>query len=141
MLYEQQAEVLSKLKAFVPRNGTAYNKHDAVLYEISKHRERQAENINFRNKILERQKRANYINEYDRLAGVLGSGLVKSAPAIKHINERMGHLKDLASESIHGRKHNIFEPKKEEEKRTQRKLLKSTKREKATGEALGYTIQ
>ncbi len=110
--YEQQAEVLSKLRAFTPRNKTTFNKHDAALHEISKHRERQAESITFRKKVLESQKRANYVNEYDRLRGVLSSGLVKDAPSKKHINQRMGRLKELASESIHGKKHMIFVNKK-----------------------------
>ena len=31
--------------------------------------------------VLESQKRANYVNQYDRLMGVLGSWLVKDAPS------------------------------------------------------------
>ena len=46
--YEQQAEVLSKLNAFSDRNKTNFNKRDAVLHEINRHRENQASNIKFR---------------------------------------------------------------------------------------------
>ena len=75
--YEQQAQVLKGLNAFTHRNNTVYNKHEAVLHEIGKHRERQAASINFRKNLLESQKRSNYMNEYDRLRGALASGLVK----------------------------------------------------------------
>ena len=114
--YEQQAEVLSKLNAFSDRNKTNFNKRDAVLHEINRHRENQASSIKFRKNVLENQKRANYVNEYDRLRGSLHSGLVKDAPTIKHINLRMGKLKELASESIHGKKHDVFKPKTDEQK-------------------------
>ena len=88
--YEQQAEVLSKLNAFSDRNKTNFSKRDAVLHEINRHRENQASSIKFRKNLLESQKRSNYVNEYDRLRGSLHSGLVKDAPTIKYINERMG---------------------------------------------------
>ena len=114
--YEQQAEVLSKLNAFSDRNKTNFNKRDAVLHEINRHRENQASSIKFTKNLLESQKRSNYVNEYDRLRGSLHSGLVKDAPTIKHINLRMGKLKELASESIHGKKHSIFYEKTDEQK-------------------------
>ena len=114
--YEQQAEVLSKLNAFSDRNKINANKRDAVLHEINRHRENQASSIKFRKNLLESQKRSNYVNEYDRLRGSLHSGLVKDAPTIKHINLRMGKLTELASESIHGKKHYIFKPKTDEQK-------------------------
>ena len=114
--YEQQAEVLSKLNAFSDRNNTNFSKRDAVLHEINRHRENQASSIKFRKNLLESQKRSNYVNEYDRLRGSLHSGLVKDAPTIKHINLRMGKLKELASESIHGKKHDVFKPKTDEQK-------------------------
>ena len=114
--YEQQAEVLSKLNAFSDRNKTNFSKRDSVLHETNRHRENQASSIKFRKNLLESQKRSNYVNEYDRLRGSLHSGLVKDAPTIKHINLRMGKLKELASESIHGKKHYIFKPKTDEQK-------------------------
>ena len=114
--YEQQAEVLSRLNAFSDRNKTNFSKRDAVLHEINRHRENQASSIKFRKNLLESQKRSNYVNEYDRLRGSLHSGLVKDAPTIKHINLRMGKLKELASESIHGKKHDVFKPKTDEQK-------------------------
>ena len=113
--YEQQAEkVLNKLNAFSDRNKTNFNKRDAVLHEINRHRENQASNIKFRKNVLESQKRTNYINEYGRLRGSLtsmNSGLVKHAPTIRHINERLGKLKDLADESLNGKEHEIYHKK------------------------------
>ena len=128
--YEQQAEVLSKLNAFSDRNKTNFSKRDAVLHEINRHRENQASSIKVRKNVLESQKRANYVNEYDRLMGKLtslNSGLVKDAPSIKYINERMGKLKELASESIHGVKHPIFHDKTEEQLTEKERLAKVNK--------------
>ena len=125
--YERQAEMLSKLNAFSDRNKTNLSKRDAVLHEINRHRENQASSIKFRNNVLESQKRANYVNEYDRLRGALSSKLV-SEPSIKHINERMGKLKELASESIHGKKHPIFDDKTEEQLTEKERLAKLNKK-------------
>ena len=128
--YEQQAEVLSKLNAFSDRNKTNFSKRDAVLHEINRHRENQASSIKFRKNVLESRKRANYVNEYGRLMGKLtslNSGLVKDAPTIKHINLRMGKLKELASESIHGVKHDVFHDKTEEQLTDKERLAKVNK--------------
>ena len=133
--YEQQAEALSKLNAFADRNKTNFSKRDAVLHEINRHRENQASSIKFRKNVLESQKRANYVNEFDRLMGKLtslNSGLVKDAPSIKYINERMGKLKELANESIHGVKHPIFHDKTEEQLTEKERLAKSNKQLKQT---------
>ena len=108
--------MLSKLNAFSDRNKTNFSKRDSVLHEINRHRENQASSIKFRKNLLESQKRSNYVNEYNRLRGSLHSGLVKDAPTIKHINLRMGKLEELASESIHGVKHDVFNPKTDEQK-------------------------
>lgn len=113
--YEQQAEVLSRLNAFSHRNTTNFNKRDNVLHEIQRHRENQSASIKFRKNILESQKRANYMNEYDRLRGAITSGLVRET-STKYVNERLGKLKELASQSIHGVKHDVFKPKEEHEK-------------------------
>ena len=120
--YEQQAEVLSRLSAFSHRNKTNFNKRDAVLHEIQRHRENKAASITFRKNVLESQKRTNYQNEYDRLRGIMTSGLVRDALSKKHINQRMGKLKELASESIHGKVHQVFKPKKDEEKTDEERL-------------------
>ena len=54
--YEQQAEVLSRLSSFSDRNKTNFNKRDAVLHEIQRHRENKAAIITFRNNLLDSQK-------------------------------------------------------------------------------------
>ena len=129
--YEQQAEVLSKLNAFSDRNKTNFSKRDAVLHEINRHRENQASSIKFRKNVLESQKRANYVNEYDRLRGAMLSGLVRES-SNKYINERMGKLKELASESIHGKQHSIFYEKTDEQKSDKELIpgsVEQTKRE------------
>ena len=91
--YEQQAEVLSRLNAFSHRNKTNFNKRDALVHEIHRHRENQAASIKFRKKnVLETQKRENYKNEYDRLRGAMLAGLVSESS--KQIYQRTnGQLK------------------------------------------------
>ena len=129
--YKQQAEALNKLNAFADRNKTNFNKRDAVLHEINRHRENQASSIKFRKNVLESQKRANYVNEYDRLRGAMLSGLVRES-SNKYINERMGKLKELASESIHGKQHSIFYEKTDEQKSDKELIpgsVEQTKRE------------
>jgi len=127
--YEQRAEVINKLRDFNHRNKTDFNKRDSILHEIQKHREHQSTSLTFRRNVLESQKRANYRNEYDRLRGAMHAGLVKET-SNKHINERMGRLKDLASESIHGYKHDLYKPKTADEK-TDAERLKEVNRKLA----------
>ena len=57
----------------------------------------------------------NYKNEYERLMGVMTKGVVKET-SNKYIQQRMGSLKDLAREAIHGKSHDIYTDKNEEEK-------------------------
>ena len=85
--YEQQAEVLSRLNAFSDRNTTKFNKRDAVLHEIHRHRENQATSIKFRKHVFETQKRENYKNESDRLLGAMRAGLVKESSKNISTNE------------------------------------------------------
>ena len=113
--YELQAERISALREFNHRNKTNFNKRDTVIHEIQKHRENQSASIKFRQTVLESQKRSNYKNEYDILKGTLSNGLVKEQSK-QYINERMGRLKDLVSQSIKGVNHDIYKPKTIEEK-------------------------
>ena len=63
--------------------------------------------------MLETQKRENYKNEYDRLRGAMLAGVVGNSSK-KFIYQRMGNLNELARESLHGKKHEVFMPKKYE---------------------------
>jgi hypothetical protein len=73
--------------------------------------------------------------------GAMTAGLVRESSK-KYINERMGRLKELASESIHGKQHEIFRPKREEEK-TDKERLKEMNRKLAknqTGNRVNNTM-
>ena len=48
--YEQHAEVLRRLHAFSRRHKTNFNKRDAPIHEIHRHRENQAASIKFKKK-------------------------------------------------------------------------------------------
>ena len=86
--YEQQAEVLSRPNAFSHRNKTNFNKRDALVHEIHRHRENQTASIEFRRHVLETQKRENYKNECDGLRGALLAGLVSAHLNNISTNER-----------------------------------------------------
>ena len=66
-------------------------------------------------------KKKKYIHEYDRLMGHINAGLIKNATTIKNLHQRMGHLKELASLSVHGTKHEIYKDKTDEEKTNKQK--------------------
>ena len=118
--YEQQAEVLRRLQAFRKRNKPNLNKKDVLLHEIHRHREHKAASIKFRRNLLETQKRENYKNEYDRLRGAMLAGLVTESFKT-YIHQRMGKLKDLARESLHGKKNTrLSYPMKIMRKQTQK---------------------
>lgn len=125
--YEQRIEDLSKLKAFSQKNKPNFNKRDTLLHEISRHREKQAESIKLRKQWLDRQKIVNYKNEYERLMGAMTKGVVKET-SNKYIQERMGRLKDLAREAIHGKSHDIYTDKKDEEKTDEQKMRELNKK-------------
>ena len=131
--YEQQAEVLSRLNAFSHRNRTNFNKTDALIHEIHRHRENQTASIKFRNRRVRNSEKKKSKNEYDRLRGAMLAGLVRESFK-KYINERMGKLKDLARQSIHGKKHDIFSPKEDNEK-TDEERLKEVNRKLARNQA------
>ena len=56
--------------------------------------EMKVKNINYRNKMLERQKIANYKNELDRVNGLIGQSVLKS---VTHdtLKKRRNELKDM----------------------------------------------
>ena len=54
--------------------------------------------------------------------GHISAGLIKNATTIKNLHQRMGHLKELASLSVHGTKHEIYKDKTDEEKTDKEKL-------------------
>ena len=96
---------------FKDRNRQYGTSSDKLLDEIEKHLNKQVDSITHRNKWLEAKKRRNYEHEYDRLKGIVSSGLPHHAMTIKGINLRMGKLKELASKSVHGGKHEIYTEK------------------------------
>ena len=103
------------------------------MHEIHRHKAHQTASIKFRKNVLETQKRENYKNEYDRLRGAMLAGLVRESSK-KYIYQRMGKLKDLARQSIHGKKHDIFSPK-EDNGETDEEKLKEVNRKLARNQA------
>ena len=78
-------------------NKVRFSKQDALIAEIHKHREDQAKIIEFRRDLLERQRRANYINQCDIIQGVLESGTVQGL----HKDLFKGRQNDLQKLATH----------------------------------------
>ena len=83
-------------------------------YEIMMKREGRVKpvSVTFRREIIERQQRANYINEYDRLNGEIESYANNfSRPGSSHIisrlKSRQNDLKELFKQSHHEHSHPI----------------------------------
>ena len=83
-------------------------------YEIMMKREGRVKpaSVTFRREIIERQRRANYINEYDRLNGEIESYANNfSRPGSSHIisrlKSRQDDLKELFKQSHHEHSHPI----------------------------------
>lgn len=76
------------------------------------------DNIQTRDKWLEAQKRKNYINEYDRINGIVRPilKLNPQATTINGLKQRLTDLKELASKSIKGEIHDIYKRDKDTKK-------------------------
>jgi len=80
---------------------------DLLLTEVQRKRELQAKNITFRRHILESQKRSNYINEYERVLGMLSTKTLNGLQK-KNLEARKKTLKQLANESCYPGRHDIY---------------------------------
>ena len=80
--------------AFMPKG---YEMNNKLMEEMIKKKKSIASSVQFRNEVLESQKRVNYQNEFDRLHGAKKlSALDPTAKA------RMGHLQKEARKSLNG---------------------------------------
>jgi len=78
--YETSEIALNNL---VASRNKMYNKYDNLHYlkqlkEENKLREAKGKSLNYRRKMLERQKIANYKNELDRVNGLIGQSVLKN---------------------------------------------------------------
>ena len=75
------------------------NKYDNMHYltqlkNFHEMQEMKVKNINYRNKMLERQKIANYKNELDRVNGLISQSVLKSVTH-DQLKKRKSELKDM----------------------------------------------
>ena len=89
--------------AFMPKG---YEMNNKLMEEMQKKKVNIASSIQFRNDILESQKRVNYQNEFDRLHGA--KKLSALDPTSKN---RMKDLQDKARKSLKGETHIIYSTK------------------------------
>lgn len=81
-------------KALMPKG---YEIDEKLMNEMKKKRANIASSVQFRNELLESQKRINYMNEFDRLQG--GKKLAALDPNVK---SRMQELQKKARQSLKG---------------------------------------
>ena len=89
--------------AFMPKG---YEMNNKLMEEMKKKKVNIASSVQFRNDILESQKRVNYQNEFDRLHST--KKLSALDPTAK---ERMKYLQKKARKSLKGETHIIYSTK------------------------------
>ena len=75
------------------------HKHIANYKHIMKEYQDKVASINFRNEMLQRQKHANYQNEYNRLRGHLEHTVVRGAN-LHRLQHRMAELRGMLHEGL-----------------------------------------
>ena len=91
---EKAAMQISSLKTFNPKHD--WSLLDRLHHQRFKKTHAREASIAFRKNVLESQKRANYMNEYDRLEGIMNSGLVgQKHPLEGQLKERQQKLKEM----------------------------------------------
>ena len=95
--YETSAIAIANLsearkKKYSHFDNTAYLER---LYKEHKFRKTKDKNISYRNKMLERQKIANYKNEIDRINGELSQSIMRGNLTIEHLEKRKEQLNEM----------------------------------------------
>ena len=90
-------------KSLIPRGYEIDNK---LMSDMKKKREDIASSVQFRNDVLESQKRVNYQNEFDRL-----QGSKKLSGLNPNVKSRMQELQKKAKQSLKGETHRIYSTK------------------------------
>lgn len=90
-------------KALMPKG---YEMNNKLMEEMKKKRADIVSSVQFRNEILESQKRVNYQNEFDRLQGAK-----KLSALDPHVKSRMQELQKKARQSLKGDTHRIYSTK------------------------------
>ena len=83
--------VASRNKMYKKYDNTHYLK---ILKEEQEFRQTKSKSINYRKKMLERQKIANYKNELDRVNGLISQSVLKGVTH-DQLNKRRKELKDM----------------------------------------------
>ena len=90
-------------KALMPKGSEINNK---LMEEMKKKRANIVSSVQFRNELLESQKRINYMNEFDRLRGAK-----KLSALDPNVKNRLKDLQTMARSSLKGNTHSIYSTK------------------------------
>ena len=93
-----------KFQEYLPK----IKKPPVNLKDVFKKRKEQHESIQFRRDILQANKRQNYINEYDRINGILSHNITHGHVSEAHLTTRKKRLKELFDESFEDKKHELY---------------------------------
>ena len=87
-------------------NPKGYEINNKLMEEMKKKRANIVSSVQFRNEVLESQKRINYQNEFDRLQGAN-----KLSALDPNVKSRMQELQKKARQSLKGDTHRIYSTK------------------------------
>ena len=71
------------------------------------HRERVA-SAQLRHDMIQANKRQNYLNEYDRINGILSHNIAHGHVSHEHLTNRKNRIKELFDESFENKKHELY---------------------------------
>ena len=78
------------------------------LKDLLKKKKEQHESIQYRHDMIQSNKRQNYINEYDRINGILSNNISHGHVSAAYLTNRKTRLKELFDESFEDKKHELY---------------------------------
>ena len=93
-----------KFQEYLPK----IKKPPVNLKDVFKKRKEQHESVQYRHDIIQANKRQNYINEYDRINGILSHNIAHGHVSAKHLEDRKTRIKELFDESFEDKKHKLY---------------------------------
>ena len=78
------------------------------LQDLLKKKKEQHESVQYRHDIIQANKRQNYMNEYDRINGILSHNIAHGHVSHEHLTNRKNRIKELFDESFENKKHELY---------------------------------
>jgi len=78
------------------------------LKDLLKKKKEQHESLQYRHDMIQANKRENYINEYDRINGILSNNIAHGHVSAEYLTSRNNKIKKLFDESFEDKKHELY---------------------------------